>query len=112
VCCKKDDCDFIDHMETPAPAKVGETTDERARSTDYAINALYVLSFISCGDGGTVAAHVLGLLGLPNDTTMQTRSCGIIEERLSPLILSVTMQIMLENLKDEVMLTLKIDKAT
>jgi hypothetical protein len=38
------------------------------RSTDYAINVLWVLGFISVGDGCTEAARLLGLLGLPNDT--------------------------------------------
>ena len=40
--------------------------DDYERVTDYAVNVLYVLSFLSCGDGGNEAARVLGLLGLPN----------------------------------------------
>jgi hypothetical protein len=105
LCCKDEDCGYIDHSDPPAPAKVGESTDERQRSTDYAVNVLYVLSFLSCGDGGTEAARLLGLLGLPNDTTMHSRSFGIVEERMSPIIQSVTNRILQENLIEEVRLT-------
>lgn len=66
------------------------------------MNALYVLGFVGNGDGCTEAARLLGLLGLPNDTTMQSRSFGIIEDRMSPFIQSVTRQILLEILKLEV----------
>jgi hypothetical protein len=55
----------------------------RERSTDYAVNVLYVLGFISSGDGGCEAAQVLGMHGLPNDTTMESRSFVTIEERIS-----------------------------
>jgi hypothetical protein len=52
--------------------------------SDYSLNVLYVLAFITCGDGGAEAAKLLGLLGLANDTTMETRSFQIIEERIGP----------------------------
>jgi hypothetical protein len=105
LCCKDEDCGYIDRSELPASAKIGEATDERGRSTDYAVNALYVLGFVSVGDGCTEGARLLGLLGLPNDTTMASRSFGMIEERMSPIIQSVTNQILLENLMEEVRLT-------
>jgi hypothetical protein len=105
VCCKDKVCGFVDHSEAPAPAKVGETTDDRARSTDYALNMLYVLGCIANGDGCTEAIRLLGLLGLANDTTMQPRSFNIIEDRISPIIQSVTRQVLVENLKEEVKLT-------
>ena len=47
-------------------------TDSRTRNTYYALNSLYILSFIASGDGGTEAARLFGLLGLPNSTTMQS----------------------------------------
>jgi hypothetical protein len=103
--CNNASCGFVDYSELPAPAKIGETTDERARSTDYAINVLYILSFISSGDGCTEATRLLGLLGLPNDTTMQGRSFNIIEDRISPIMQSVARQILLDNLKNEVKVT-------
>jgi hypothetical protein len=107
LCCKDEDCGYIDHSDLPSSAKVGETSDERGRSTDYAINVLYVLGFVSYGDGPTEAGRLLGLLGLPNHTTMASRSFGIIEDRISPIIQSVTSQILLENLMEEVRLTYK-----
>jgi hypothetical protein len=103
--CSSEDCGYVDYSEAPSRAKIGETTDNFARSTDYAVNALYVLSFVANGDGCTEATRLLGLLGLPNDTTMQGRSFGIIEERMSPMIQSVARQILLENLKEEVQAT-------
>ena len=43
------------------------------------LNVLYVLGFMGCGDGGREAAHVLGFLGLPNSTTMETRTFQIVD---------------------------------
>jgi hypothetical protein len=39
--------------------------------------------FISLGDGCTKAARLLGFMGLQNDTTMQSRSFSMIEERVA-----------------------------
>jgi hypothetical protein len=104
VSCINKDCGYIDVSDLPATAEV-LAIDTRERSTDFAINVLYVVGFLSCGDGPTEAARILGLLGLPNDTTIHTRSFGLIEERISPIIQSVTDQILLENLTEEVRLT-------
>jgi hypothetical protein len=67
----------------------------------------YVLGFISCGDGCTEAARVLGMLGLPNDTTMETRSFNIIEERISKHIEAVNKEILEENLTEEVKIAME-----
>jgi hypothetical protein len=105
LCCNNEDCGFVDHSDPPACAKVGPTTDDRERTTDYAVNVLYVLGFMSCGDGGTEAARILGLLGLPNDTTMQSRSFTLVEERISPILQSLARRVLLDNLIEEVRLT-------
>jgi hypothetical protein len=97
----------VDVSDLPATVEI-LAIDTRERSTDFAINVLFVLGFLSSGDGPTEASRMLGLLGLPNDTTMHTRSFGLIEERISPIIQSVTDQILLENLKEEVRLTLEL----
>jgi hypothetical protein len=104
VCCLDKDCGYVDVSDLPATAEI-LAIDGRERSTDFAINALYVLGFLSCGDGGTEAGRLLGLLGLPNDTTMQSRSFGLIEERISPTIREVTDTVLLDNLTEEVKLT-------
>ena len=89
--CKDPSCGYIYYGDSPAQVTIeGDFVDKRERSTDYAINILYVLGFISCGDGCTEAARLLGLLGLPNDTTMETRSFGIIEDRICKHVHSVT----------------------
>ena len=69
--------------------------------TDYAINVLYVLGFISMGDAHTEAGRLLGLLGLPNDTTMMNRSFGMIEERVSTYLQELSDEIIDENIYEE-----------
>jgi hypothetical protein len=81
----------------------------RERSTDYALNILYILGFLTCGDGCREAARLLGLLGLPNDTTMESRSFGIVEERLSPILQQVGDDVLMENLVEEVRMSVSLD---
>ena len=69
--CRTSSCGFVCYSEAPAQVELEEDADKRERSTNYAINVLYVLGFISCGDGCTEAARILGLLGLLNDPTME-----------------------------------------
>jgi hypothetical protein len=90
--CMDKACSFSHEAEKPsstsihADSNANSKSTSHERSTDYAINVLYVLGFISVGDGCTEAARVLGVLGLPNDTTMESRSFTIIEDRLVPLL--------------------------
>jgi hypothetical protein len=105
IACKDAMCGWVYHSNPPAAAVV-PALDKRERSTDYAMNVLYVLGFIACGDGGREAARVLGMLGLPNDTTMESRSFGIIEDRVSRKLKQLTVDILNENLKEEVRLTI------
>ena len=108
-CVNEIDCDFV-VVQSPASSEVPLADDAGSilitRNTDYALNALYVIGFIASGDGGTEAARLLGLLGLPNSTTMQSRSFGIIEKQLSPVIQEFTDAILMNNLKNEVALKL------
>jgi hypothetical protein len=77
-------CGYIHYIKAPAEASIGNIgAPSRDRSTDYAINVLFVLAFVTMGDGCTEAARLLALLGLPNAYTMESRSFTIIEERLS-----------------------------
>jgi hypothetical protein len=92
---------FINYSDPPAKVTL-LTQDNRVQSTDFAINSLYVLSFLSCGDGCTEAARVLGLLGLPNDTTMESTSFGIIEGRMSGKLQGLTVELLEETLTEEV----------
>ena len=100
--CKSKECGFIDHSTPPATASLPQFRDNRARMTDYALNVLYVVSMICNGDGSAEAGRLLGLLGLPNDTTMSTRTFGIIEERIAPVVFSLYNSILVENLTEEV----------
>jgi hypothetical protein len=72
---------------------------------------LYVIGFIACGEGCTEAARLLGLLGLPNDTTMARRSFGIIEDRISNKVQELTTTLLLENLVEEAWLTMEASNA-
>jgi hypothetical protein len=101
--CANKTCTYV-HVNWPSGAIVRSSPDARSRerSTDSAINILYVLGFLSVGDGCTEAARLLGLLGLPNDTTMESRSFTYIEERISLFIHNLTDEILHENLSEEI----------
>ena len=103
--CKSNQCSFISHASSPSPAALPQFRDNRMRNTDYALNILYVLSVISNGDGCAEAGRMLGILGLPNDTTMSTRTFGTIEDRIAPVVLSLYNKILVENLVEEVRLS-------
>jgi hypothetical protein len=109
--CCDEDCGFVYYGDPLAKAGHRENArDNRERSTYYAINVLYVLGFLSVGDGCKEAARLLGLLGLPNDTTMESRSFTIIEGRIGLAIRNLTKTILQENLTQEVKLTLQNDE--
>ena len=83
-------CGFVD-VEKPAAAVPELPSDAGSeligRNSDFAVNILYVLSFLSEGNGGTEAAHLLGLLGLPNSTTMDGSSFGSVECQIGPSVI-------------------------
>jgi len=83
---------------------IGDARIKAGRNSDYALNICYVLAFIQSGDGGTEAARVLGLCGLPNSTTMQSRTFGTIESTIYPIIEGMTERMLFSNLKAEVAL--------
>ena len=106
--CQNENCGYLYHGEQPSVTNIhAELKDSYERSSDYAINVLYVLGFIAVGDGCTEAARILGLLGLPNDTTMESRSFTIIEDRLVPLICEVCDDILQQNLIEEAQLSME-----
>ena len=114
-CVNEGGCTYVDLVEpegSNVPLDEDAGSELITRNTDYALNILYVISFIASGDGGTEAARLLGLLGLPNSTTMQSRSFGNIERELSPVIQGYTGEIIKDNLKKEVALLLadKVDE--
>jgi hypothetical protein len=59
------------------------------------------------GDGPSEGGRLLGLLGLPNDTTMESRSFGIIEERIGPAIRELCKEIIQENMIEEARLSME-----
>lgn len=100
-------CPYIHHGDAPSKANLQVRNfafDRRERNTDYAINILYVLGFLSVGDGPVEAGRLCGLLGLPRDTSMERRSYPIIEERLAPAVLELGKEVLGENLAAEVSL--------
>jgi hypothetical protein len=108
TCNNSKGCGHVVHGVQPAGTTVHERSlDNFERSTDYAANVLYVLAFLWMGDGCSEAARLLELLGLPNDTTMESRSFTIIEDRIGPVIRSLTRDILEENLIEEARLTME-----
>jgi hypothetical protein len=105
--CRNRRCGFVYKSPPPEESDWQRQQDNRERTTNYAINILYVIGFLSSGDGGVEAARLLGLLGLPNDTTMETRSFHSIECRISPVIQELTNSILRENLIDEGMQSMR-----
>jgi hypothetical protein len=111
--CMTSNCPYVYHGDSPAATSVSKKKescnedDSRERSTDYAINVLYIAGLVSCGDGGTEAGRVLGLLGLPNDTTMEKKSFCLIEDRICGHIKKLSEQILIENLVEEVRITME-----
>ena len=104
--CSNKMCGFTE-LETPslADAPLPDGSRTRTRTTDYAANIQFVMSYLASGDGGKEAERLLGLLGLlglPNSATMEKRSFGIIESRLSPTIIGFTEEILMENLRTAV----------
>ena len=105
--CLNPDCTFVHHGQEPAATKVHASNhDGYDRLTDYAVNCIYDISFIASGDGPTEAEKLLGLLGMPNDTSMGSTTFKRIEDRLGCFIRDLADAILLGNIKAEVKATL------
>jgi hypothetical protein len=105
--CTNDYFGFYSEPKLPTVTSIHDAlNDGFERSSDYGINVLYVLGFISMGDGCTEAVRLLGLLGLPNDTTMKSRSFTLIEDRIGPILRSLCHDMVMDNLIEEVRLTM------
>ena len=59
---------------------------------------------MACVDGGCEAQKILGMLDLPNKTTMEKKSFSGIERSIAPLIQSLTTDYLKESLCNEVRL--------
>lgn len=98
-------CGYVSHGDPAARANIQTRNfpfDARERTTDFAINIIYVLGIISVGDGSVEAGRFCGLLSLPRDTSMERRSFPVIEERIGPAMRELQDEILDENLTEEV----------
>ena len=99
-------CTFVD-LVAPVKSNVplaDDASEGIKRNTDSALNVLYVIAFVASGDCGAEASRLLGILGLPNLTTMQSRSFGKIEREISPVIQDYTKESIRQNIQHEVSL--------
>jgi len=107
--CNNKFCSFVD-VTVPSQANIPMPEGSIAkihRNVDWEANVLYLLSFLSVGDGGTEAGRVLGLLGLPNSTTFGPRSFGNIEAFVGPVLTQFADKLVHEhNLVEEVRIVL------
>jgi hypothetical protein len=101
--CNNEDCNYKCDLDKPSRTTMHEDDKSKAyeRMTDYCANVLYVIGLISVGDGATEAGRLLGLMGLPNDTTMMNRSFGIIEERIGHFVREMCESIIKDNIDQE-----------
>ncbi|MGL5934520.1 MAG: hypothetical protein ACRCZI_02740, partial [Cetobacterium sp.] len=105
--CNNEACSYVCEFKKPTTTKIHEADKGKyERITDYALNVLFVLGMVSVGDAHTEAGRMLGLLGLPNDTTMTSRSFCIIEDRVGPFIRQLCDEIILENIDEEARLSM------
>jgi len=85
-------CTFVD-VEKPTSANVpipdGHGSALKQIIIDWETNVLFMLSFLSVGDGGTEITRVLGMLGLPDATTFGPQLFGILEEYVGPVLQEV-----------------------
>ena len=105
ITCTDEMCVFADAIKpcgSNVPLAPSSGSVKIKRNTDYALNVLYVIGFIASGDGPTEAGRILGLLGLPNSTTMKSRSFGNIERMISHVVQDYTEEILMNNLRNEV----------
>ena len=107
MCRNEKNSGAIHEGDLPAGTSLNDHLDERERMSDSAVNVLYVLGHYLNGDGCTEASRLLGILGLPNDTTMDRRSFGIIEDKIGPEIRALGKEIVRENLIEEVRVTME-----
>lgn len=102
--CTNELCTFV-AIERPASADFPLPVDAGSplitRTTDFAINILFVLSFMWSGDGGMEAGRLCGLLGLPKSTSMQS-AFGDIEKMVSPQLKAICDKVIRGNLEREV----------
>ena len=115
VCVNDKHCCHIIYGQPPAPAQVPLAAGKsplKTRMTDFAINVLFVLSHLASGDGGTEASLLLGHLGLPNSTTMSTRSFSIIEAQLHPALRKIMEEVVQTNIEDKVRAQFMLDGKT
>lgn len=69
------------------------------KCTDFNSNVLFVLSFMSSGDGGTEAQRAMGLLGLPHAQSMERDVFGMVENGISDALETILEQRLSESLK-------------
>ena len=97
--CKKEVVAAVSHTAS-IPSETPRAN--RLRLTNTSVNVFCVLAFLSCGDGGSEAQRVLGLLDLPTSTSMEKSTFTRIERKLHPTILSYASEPLLQNLILEV----------
>lgn len=101
--CRK--CETESKTTNLATAELSEKKSEHKRLVDFAANALFVLGFVTVGDGGREAQRLLGLLDLPNVTTMERTSFAKTEKETAPLVTAIAEEAMFRNLVEEVSLS-------
>ena len=100
--CTRKGCGNKKESSKPELLVASTKKTSHTRLTDFPVNILYVLGFLSVGDGGTEAQRVLGMLDLPNLTSMEKSTFSKIEQEVAPVIVSIAEEAMFDNLVEEI----------
>jgi len=106
IACKNDMCNWID-CQGPSSADVPQPPTHQGgalivRNVDFKAKVLFVLAFLTSGDGGVEVGRACDMLGLPNSTTIAARSFNILEEPIGPVLRQHAEGIVKANLVKEV----------
>jgi hypothetical protein len=66
-----------------------DSKSEQKALTDYTLSILYVLGFLSVGDGGSEAQCLLGFCDLSNYAAMEKSTFTWIEQTLHPVVMAI-----------------------
>ena len=94
-------------FSTKCPRTKFQTDSSQTPTESFLLNCASVLALQLLGGGGVDAEILFGFLNLPNGSSMKTKRFHPIEQKLSPIICSITEEETNKALDKEVLLQLQ-----